>query len=191
MMHEISGGTHSLSRDDKGMHELHQSLRRSSRRSDASARIATAHVHATANAAATAAGARRITHALVVDDDEVTRTALRWPLEDAGYVVHEAVNGLFALNLLTISPEPMVVLLDLMMPRMSGYELLRLLSGKPDWATRHAFVVMTAVTGPFGPSFVQPLLRELAITVVPKPFDIDDLLAAVDAEVTRVATAGA
>jgi CheY-like chemotaxis protein len=137
-------------------------------------------------AAGAPVGARRITHALVVDDDKVTRTALRWPLEDAGYVVHEAVDGLIALNLLTISPEPMVVLLDLMMPRMSGYEVLRLLAGKPDWAMRHAFIVMTAVTGPFGPSFVQPLLRELAITVVPKPFDLDDLLAAMDAEVTRV-----
>src|SRR5262249_16153887 len=81
----------------------------------------------------------------------------------------------------------MVVLLDLMMPRVSGYELLRLLAGKPVWAMRHAFVVMTAVTGPFGPSFVQPLLRELAITVVPQPFDLPHLLPPVDAKVTRLA----
>jgi CheY-like chemotaxis protein len=172
---------------DEGMRNFHQMLRRSTRRREASARIDTARVDALAGALGAPAGVQRITHALVVDDDEVTRTALRWPLEDAGYVVHEAEDGLGALHLLTSAAQPMAVLLDLLMPCISGYELLRLLAGRPVWAERHAFVVMTAVTGPFGPSFVQPLLRQLAITVVPKPFDLDDLLAAVDAEVTRLA----
>ena len=40
---------------------------------------------------------------LIVDDEAVIRDTLRWLLEDAGYVVHEATNGLAAIDLLTTS----------------------------------------------------------------------------------------
>jgi CheY-like chemotaxis protein len=128
---------------------------------------------------------------LIVDDEAIIRDTLRWLLEDAGYVVHEATNGLAAIDLLTTSAAPLVGLLDLKMPTMSGFELLRLLAGKPTWATRHAFIVMTAVSPRFGLSSLMPLLRRLAITLVMKPFDIEDVLAAVGAEVARLQTARA
>ena len=122
---------------------------------------------------------------LVVDDESVIRDPLRWLLEDAGYVVHEASNGMVAVDLLTTSATPLVVLLDLKMPAMSGYEFLRLLAGKPTWATGHAFIVVTAVSGPNGPAELMPLLEHLSITVVPKPFNVEDILAAVASAAAR------
>ena len=81
---------------------------------------------------------------LVVDDDDATRVVLRLVLEDAGYIVHEASDGLLAMNVLLTSPYPLVVVLDLMMPRMSGTEILELFANDPVWAQRHAFLLLTA-----------------------------------------------
>jgi CheY-like chemotaxis protein len=124
-------------------------------------------------------------HVLIVDDEPVIRDTLRMLFEDAGYVVHEAPDGLAAVELLAASAVPLIILFDLKMPGMSGYELVRLLTGKPAWAARHAFIVMTAMSAR-GLAEVMPLLQRLAITVVSKPFDIDDILAAVSAEMARL-----
>ena len=62
---------------------------------------------------------------LVVDDEEGTRTAIRAALEAAGYAVKSAANGQEALNVLLAEPEnPSLVVLDLQMPVMDGYEFL-------------------------------------------------------------------
>jgi CheY-like chemotaxis protein len=59
---------------------------------------------------------------LVVDDDWQTRYALRLALEAAGYGVLEAPNGEEALALLRRGPPPAVILLDMVMPVMNGWE---------------------------------------------------------------------
>ena len=64
----------------------------------------------------------RLGRILVVDDESVNRMILRAQLELAGYQVHEAVDGLQALDGLD---EVDLVLLDVMMPRMSGYDVCR------------------------------------------------------------------
>ncbi|RYZ07576.1 MAG: response regulator [Myxococcales bacterium] len=66
---------------------------------------------------------------LVVDDSEDSRVTLREMLESMGLPVVEAQNGQEALELLTQEPGAKVqlILLDLDMPRMSGWELLKLL----------------------------------------------------------------
>ena len=61
---------------------------------------------------------------LVVDDEEHNRTLLRDPLEARGYEVEEAENGEQALRIIAARP-PDVILLDLMMPKMDGFELCR------------------------------------------------------------------
>ena len=123
---------------------------------------------------------------LLVDDEPAIRTVLRWLFEDAGYVVQEATDGSAAIDLLVASATQLVVLFDLKMPGMSGYELLRLLVGKPGWAARHAFLMMTAASGPFEQADVLPLLQQLSISVVLKPFDVEEVLAAVDTAATRL-----
>jgi CheY-like chemotaxis protein len=60
---------------------------------------------------------------LVVDDDEGVRQLLRRMLEPAGYTVAEAENGRVALERLR-EAVPGVVLLDLMMPEMDGFEFV-------------------------------------------------------------------
>ena len=59
--------------------------------------------------------------ALVVEDDEVNRTLLRFTLEDDDWEVDEAENGAVALERLAAQTAD-VILLDLMMPVMDGFE---------------------------------------------------------------------
>ena len=63
-------------------------------------------------------------HVLVVDDEPPTRMLLRDPLEAYGYEVAEAENGRQALDCIA-ARSPDVILLDVMMPIMDGFELCR------------------------------------------------------------------
>ena len=65
-------------------------------------------------------------HVLVVDDDKNTRLLFRAVLENAGYTVSTAVNGEDALKVMDQVHIDLVVL-DVMMPKMDGYELTKLL----------------------------------------------------------------
>ncbi len=62
---------------------------------------------------------------LIVEDDDDIREGLRIVLEDEGYFVEVAGNGLEAIDRLENMPRPCVVLLDMNMPVMDGYEFLR------------------------------------------------------------------
>lgn len=61
---------------------------------------------------------------LVVEDCEDLRNLEVAFLENSGYKVATAANGLEALNALASMPTPCLVLLDLMMPIMNGYQFL-------------------------------------------------------------------
>jgi CheY-like chemotaxis protein len=61
---------------------------------------------------------------LIVDDDTDIRETLADVLEDRGFSAITAANGLEALELLRKISPPLIVLLDLMMPTMDGYEFL-------------------------------------------------------------------
>lgn len=63
---------------------------------------------------------------LVVDDDKNTRLFLKAVLEGAGYSVYTANNGVDALNVMDLEHVDLVVL-DVMMPIMDGYELTKIL----------------------------------------------------------------
>lgn len=65
-------------------------------------------------------------HILVVDDDKNTRLLFRAVLEDAGYTVSAAENGEEALAVLDREYVDLVVL-DVMMPKLDGYEFTRIL----------------------------------------------------------------
>ena len=69
---------------------------------------------------------------LVVEDDEEQRRLVRELLGARGWVVREAVNGRLALDALK-EGLPDIVLLDLMMPEMDGFELVAALQANPAW----------------------------------------------------------
>jgi PAS domain S-box-containing protein len=70
--------------------------------------------------------------ALVAEDDPATREILRRHLENDGWSVAEAMNGLQALECIA-KQKPSLILLDLMMPDMDGFEFITELSQHPDW----------------------------------------------------------
>jgi DNA-binding response OmpR family regulator len=81
---------------------------------------------------------------LVVDDDEANRMLLRDPLETHGYEIIEAENGEQALQEVEQRP-PDVILLDVMMPQMDGFEVCRRL--KKDARTAHIpILIVTALS---------------------------------------------
>jgi DNA-binding response OmpR family regulator len=61
---------------------------------------------------------------IVEDDPDVVNLCTRW-LERAGYAVEHAPDGDTALGLLDHDPLPALVLLDVMLPKIDGFELLR------------------------------------------------------------------
>ena len=80
---------------------------------------------------------------LVVEDDLPTREALCRSLTGMGHVAHEAVNGRSGLDWLASHPAPSLILLDLMMPEMDGFEFLRELR-KQDAFVDIPVIVVTA-----------------------------------------------
>ena len=81
---------------------------------------------------------------LVVDDEEQNRMLLRDPLEARGYEVAEAENGSQALEQVS-RRAPDVILLDVMMPKMDGFEVCRRV--KTDPKTAHIpILIVTALS---------------------------------------------
>jgi CheY-like chemotaxis protein len=109
---------------------------------------------------------------LVVDDDPDIRESLREVLEDEGYEVRCVGNGRDALDFLkAASPQPCVILLDLMMPVMDGWQFRREQKQIAEIADI-PLVVITA-TGK------RPVLIDAAELVM-KPLDLNRLFEAIE-----------
>ena len=106
---------------------------------------------------------------LVVDDDEGVRLALAAVLEEEGYDVDLAADGLEALERLQ-AKRPSLILLDLMMPRMDGYAFTEELQRR---GLRPALPLMVLTAD------ARAKNRALQLGVdgfIAKPFDISDLV---------------
>lgn len=88
----------------------------------------------------------RAAEVLIVDDDADIRAALADVLEEEGWTSAEAVDGLHAKELLEAGLRPRVMLLDLMMPRLTGQELLAWLRRSDEPLRNLPVVVLTAST---------------------------------------------
>jgi PAS domain S-box-containing protein len=78
--------------------------------------------------------------ALVVEDDGPTRDLLRRMLEKDGWRVEEAGNGRVALECVA-AHRPALILLDLMMPEMDGFEFINELRQHPEWKSIPVVVI--------------------------------------------------
>ncbi len=116
---------------------------------------------------------------LVVEDESAVRSAMRLVLEESGHTVIEASDGTTGLELVRTARGPLVVVLDLMLPGMTGIEVLHAASQVPDIAVRAVFVI-TSVSRAFTIPDLGKYLHGGYLTVLPKPFAIDALLACVD-----------
>ena len=105
---------------------------------------------------------------LVVDDDAELSTSIQHALSDEGYDVIVAANGRDALNRLKDPASfPSVIVLDLMMPLMNGWQLLDIIAR--DRALQKIPIILTSAF--FGDRFVGD-----PYTMLPKPFALDRLL---------------
>lgn len=69
---------------------------------------------------------------LLVEDNPELRELLVEFFGTCGFEVHGRADGLAALDALEELPRPCLIVLDLMMPRMTGYEFLQALVARPD-----------------------------------------------------------
>ena len=108
---------------------------------------------------------------MIVDDEPAIRELLVAVLQDEGYAVVAAPNGQQALELLP-RERPDLVLLDIMMPDLDGREVRRRMQELP--GLQDTQVIMSSAA-------IRPDLADSQIAAfVPKPFDIDQLLAVLD-----------
>jgi CheY-like chemotaxis protein len=105
---------------------------------------------------------------LIVEDDREIREAMRDALEDAGYHVTVAQDGRDALDKLASMDRPGLILLDLMMPVMSGPELLEVL--REDRQVQDIPVVIVSAY-----SLTESTSMGIA-GFLPKPFTLNALL---------------
>jgi CheY-like chemotaxis protein len=117
---------------------------------------------------------------LLVEDDFDVREALVETLRDRGYLVESASDGEQALQILRGGARPGLILLDLMMPRMSGSEFR--MAQQVDPTLAHLPVVLLSADG---------RMEEKAVALkvqgaIRKPIDLDELFAVIE----RVRTDG-
>jgi adenylate cyclase len=105
---------------------------------------------------------------LIVDDDDAIRALLMTVLRRRGLHADAARNGIEALDKLAVHPYE-VMLLDLMMPQMNGYEVLTHLAAQPA-GHRPLVLVLTAGLEP------RPLDTRIVIGMLHKPFDVELLV---------------
>ncbi len=109
---------------------------------------------------------------LVIDDEPDLRALYSVNLSEAGHEVLTAANGAEGLGVVA-REHPDVILVDLMMPVMDGYEFLQRLRRLPEHAHTPAVVVSAVATGGYS--------RKLGASgFVAKPFDAEALLAVVE-----------
>lgn len=108
---------------------------------------------------------------LLVEDDRDVSDSIREVLEDAGYAVEQAATGEEALaRMAGASRPPSIILLDLMMPVMDGWEFRKVQRNHPSWS-RIPVVVISADT-----AVARKAVKLGAVAYLRKPVTIRALL---------------
>ena len=110
---------------------------------------------------------------LVVDDDSGMRDTLLDILEDRGFLVSVAVDGIEALEAIKTERYDLM-LMDIVMPRMNGVEVLKQLKEIDNG------VIVIMMTAYAMPDLVEGALLEGVYRVLFKPLDMDEVLSLID-----------
>ena len=111
---------------------------------------------------------------VIAEDHGDLRFTLRELLEQEGYCALEARDGKEALRLLAETPLPCLLILDLMMPKLSGWDVLRAL---PDTGKRVPVIVTSAFEG----DWMDEVRRfDSVVATMRKPPDVNALVALVE-----------
>ncbi len=122
-----------------------------------------------------------MSHSILIADDEPNIVlSLEFLLEDAGYRVRIARDGQEAIDAVAAEP-PDLILLDVMLPRLSGFDVCQRIRANPAW--RGIRVVMLSAKG--REVEVHKGLAVGADAYVTKPFAIQELLAEVARQLQR------
>lgn len=120
--------------------------------------------------------AQRLGDILVVDDDDGIRLVLNDILTEEGYRVRLATNGSEALEQIA-EREPALMFLDIVMPKVSGVEVLAQLTSA---GQQFPVAVLTAT-----PILAQDINFSTLVTLIHKPFDVITILDCVEQHVQR------
>jgi DNA-binding response OmpR family regulator len=101
-----------------------------------------------------------MTKIAIIEDDQAISQMYRFKFEAEGYTVETADNGRLGLEL-TESMKPDIILLDLMMPEMTGDEMLEKLRAK-DWGKKVKVIILTNV----GEQELPAKIKELGVSGV-------------------------
>lgn len=108
---------------------------------------------------------------LLIDDDEDLRESMSEALESAGFKVASAANGKEALDRLSSEELPEVILLDLLMPVMNGWQFCEQRKKDPRLAHIPIIAMSAAVSkDPWSPYYLE------VDDFVAKPVELDDLV---------------
>ncbi len=110
---------------------------------------------------------------LIIDDDSRNIFALSLVLKARGFKCISALNVEDGLDLLEQHPETKIVLMDMMMPDIDGYEAIRLINSQQ----KHKNLPIIAVTAQAMQGDEQRCLDAGAWGYISKPVDIDKLIA--------------
>lgn len=111
---------------------------------------------------------------LIVDDDPGIRKMIYEVLSLEGYPIESAAGGQEALDMLA-NGRPRVILLDLLMEPLSGWDVMRELEARPNDRKHHKVILVSAMTN-------LERARDLRTEGrLPKPFTVDQLLNAIEA----------
>ena len=109
---------------------------------------------------------------LIIEDDAAIREALQLALEMKGYEAMTASNGREAIDRLKDEPNPGVILLDLMMPGMNGWQFLDFQQSRPEFADIPVIVCS---------AFYESARTVNSKAFLPKPVELKALLHTVEA----------
>jgi DNA-binding response OmpR family regulator len=113
--------------------------------------------------------------ALIVEDDNKSSYLLQFILQREGYTVELARNGRDAQRMISELEPPALVMLDVMLPYIDGFQLLGLMRGKPAWKD----VPIVMLTAKSQENDIVRALDAGANDYIVKPFNLDELRARV------------